>query len=78
MRGDEWGAPALIRWKILSRAQTVRGPIAYGCWLPWLLTVGGGAVDKDEVDRLRKRFMKLDKVGLEQARTVAGRLVGLG
>jgi hypothetical protein len=26
----------------------------------------GAAVDRDEVDRLRKRFMKLDKVGSER------------
>jgi hypothetical protein len=28
------------------------------------LTVRHGEVDRDEIDRLRKRFMKLDKVRL--------------
>lgn len=51
---------------LLCLLPTVRGIRALYCFLkaPWLTTFSlfQLLVDRDEVDRLRKRFMKLDKV----------------
>jgi hypothetical protein len=60
-----WATPPARCWTILSRGRIVRCPsfyppprrheVADRC-------LSARAVDRDEVDRLRKRFMKLDKV----------------
>jgi hypothetical protein len=57
---SRWAIPPALCWTISSRGRIVRCLFGAVCAeMTMVLTLV--AVDRDEVDRLRKRFMKLDK-----------------
>lgn len=58
-----WGTPTARYSKTSCKRATVSNGTAVMKWPGTDLPVP--AVDRDEIDRLRKRFMKLDKVNLE-------------
>jgi hypothetical protein len=61
---SRWVTPAVQCWKTLCKAPTVRLPAQTH---RRLRSLTGLAVDRDEVERIRKRFMKLDKVRCSSA-----------